>query len=72
MTKERLTVLGCQLEPTQHTHCQLLGDFYKSGDCILPNILLLSINIWMFPININIFLVAVPPLAVHPSYIFET
>lgn len=51
--KERLTVLGCQLKPTYYTHCHLLGDFCKWGDCILPSILLLNINTWLFPININ-------------------
>lgn len=52
--KDSLRVLGCQLRSTYYTHCHLLGDFSKSGDCILPNILLLNINTWLFPININV------------------
>lgn len=69
--KERLTVLGCQLEPTYYTHCHLLGDFCWSGDGILPNILPLSVNTWLLPVHLNICLTAGQPLAVHPSFIFD-
>lgn len=68
--KDSLRVLGCQSGSTYYAHCHLLGDFSKSGDCILPNTLLLNVNTWLFPININIWLIAGQPLAVHPSFIF--
>lgn len=68
--KGSLRVLGCQLGSTHYTHCHLLGDFYKSGYCIFPNILMLNVNTWLFPMKINIWLIAGQPLAVHPSFIF--